>query len=167
LLITVSLLLPQQGSATSEKDVKIAVRVLDFVNAPAVGRSVVGVVFDARNRDSIEDARSILQWLGGASGQSISDMTPVLIDIRKLDSFRDLGALVVAAGLEESYDRIRDYGSSTHTLTISTDLACVRAAKCVVAVSSVPRVEVMISARAASDSGVHFSDAFRMMVTEY
>ena len=52
-------------------------------------------------------------------------------------------------------------------LVLSSALDCVRAGNCTVGIASTPRVEVIVSTQQAQASGIQFSEAFRMMVTEY
>ena len=92
---------------------------------------------------------------------------PFLLDIRDLDESADLRAVIVADRMKSNYDLLADYGRRRHTLVISSDLDCVRAGKCTVGIASAPRVEVIVSTQQAQASDIQFSEAFRMMVTEY
>lgn len=159
------LLGPLAAGATSPKDLKIGIHVIDFVtNAPA-GRTGFGIVYDSRVRESYEDAQQILDAL---SGQRLpGGLKPVLVELRDLEDTSNLRALVIADHMKGAYDQLADYGRRTHTLVLSSDLDCVRAGKCTVGIASAPRVEVIVSTQQAQASGIQFSEAFRMMVTEY
>ncbi len=50
--------------------------------------------------------------------------------------------------------------------TISADLTCVQSRGCVVGFSTEPTVQIVIDTAAATRTGVHFTQAFRMLVRE-
>lgn len=161
------LLLPVCGGATTLKDIKIGVHVIDFVtNAPA-GRSGIGIVYDPRIKDSTEDAQLILDSLSSPSLHLPPALKPVLIDIRDLEGASGLRVVIVADRMKPYYDTLADFGRRTHTLVLSSDLDCARSGKCTVGIASAPRVEVIVNSEQAQASGIQFSEAFRMMVTEY
>lgn len=161
------LLAPLAAGATSPKDLKIGIHVIDFVTNVPPGRVGLGIVYDSRIRESHEDAEAILEALSAPGQHLAAGLKPVLIDIRDLDDATDLRALIVADHMKASYDQLADYGRRRHTLVLSSDLDCVRAGKCTVGIASTPRVEVIVSTQQAQASGIQFSEAFRMMVTEY
>jgi len=161
------LLAPLSVGATSPKDIKIGIHVLEFVTNTPPGRAGLGVVYDSRIRDSYDDAQQIFEALT-APGQRLPDgLKPALVDIRDLDDVTGLRALIVADHMKAFYDQLADYGRHRHTLVLSSDLDCVHAGKCTVGIASAPRVEVILGTQLAQASGIQFSEAFRMMVTEY
>jgi len=50
---------------------------------------------------------------------------------------------------------------------LTTDLAQVRGGACAIGIRSGPRVEILVNHAAAESSGVSFSTAFRMLITEF
>ncbi len=161
------LLVPVLGGATTLKDVKIGIHVIDFVtNAPS-GRAGIGIVYDPRVKESLEDAQLILEYLSSPTLHLAADLKPALVDIRDLDAARSVRAVVVADRMKPYYDVLAEFGRRTRTLVLSSDLDCARAAQCTVGIASNPRVEVIVSSQQAQASGIQFSEAFRMMVTEY
>lgn len=161
------LLGPMAAAATSPKELKIGIHVVDFVtNAPS-DRTGFGIVYDSRVHESFEDAQAIMDSLSMPGLKLPAGLKPILIDVRDLDETSKLKVLVVADHMKASYDLLADFGRRTHTLVLSSDLDCVRAGKCTVGIISAPRVEVIVSTQQAQASGIQFSEAFRMMVTEY
>lgn len=161
------LLVPVWGGATTLKDVKIGIHVIDFVtNAPS-GRAGIGIVYDPRAKESLEDAQLILESLSSSSLHLAAGFKAVMIDIRDIEEASSLRAVIVADRMKPYYDTLADYGRRTRTLVLSSDLDCARAGKCTVGIASNPRVEVIVSSQQAQASGIQFSEAFRMMVTEY
>jgi hypothetical protein len=161
------LLVPACAGATTLKDVKIGVHVIDFVTNAPPGRSGIGIVYDPRIKDSMEDAQLILDALSSPSFHLPPALKPALIDIRDLEDADGLRVLIVADRMKPYYDILADFGRHTHTLVLSSDLDCARRGKCTVGISSDPRVEVIVNSEQARASGIQFSEAFRMMVTEY
>ncbi len=161
------LLLPLIAEAATLKDVKIGLHVIDFVSNPPAGRNIIGVVYDGRNKESADDAQSIFEFLTASLPRGATAAKPQLVDIKDLEEKSGLRAIMIADHMRASYDKLAAYGRRTGTLLLSTDLDCVRAAKCTVGIASNPRVEVVVSTQQAQASLIQFSEAFRMMVTEY
>jgi hypothetical protein len=161
------LLVPLCGGATTLKDVKIGIHVIDFVTNAPIGRSGIGIVYDSHVKDSVDDAQQILEALSSAALHLPASLKPVLVDIRSLDDATGLRAVIAADHMKAHYDTLADYGRRTRTLVLSSDLDCARTGKCTVSIASTPRVEVIVSSQQAQASGIQFSEAFRMMVTEY
>lgn len=161
------LLSPLAGQAATLKDIKIGIHVIDFVSNPPAGRNVIGVVYDGRVKESADDAQSILDFLVSSLPRNATSAKPQLVDIKDLDEAQGLRAVFVADHMRPLYDKISSFGRRTGTLLLSADLDCVRAAKCTVGIASNPRVEVVVSTQQAQASAIQFSEAFRMMVTEY
>ena len=167
MIVLACLLVPAFAGATTLKDVKIGIHVIDFVTNAPPGRAGIGIVYDPRNRESAEDAQAISDSLSSAAVKLPGGLKPVLVDIRDLDDAVNLRAVIVADHMKTFYDALAEYGRQTRTLVMSSDLDCARSGKCTVGIASTPRVEVIVSSRQAQASGIQFSEAFRMMVTEY
>jgi hypothetical protein len=165
LLLTLTLL-PGTGNATTLNELKVGVRVVDFMASPPRGKTSFALIYDSQIKASSEDAQSILNWLNSHVALGKADLVPVLVDIRQLDEGPNFRIGFIAAGMETHYGRIFDYARRNRMLTISADLTCVRAGKCTVGIAGAPRVEVIISQQAALSCGIEFTEAFRMMVTE-
>jgi hypothetical protein len=161
------LLSPMAVSATSPKDIKIGVHVIDFVTNPPAGKNVIGVLFDSKVKESADDAQIIFDSLTSSLPHGANAPTPVMVDIRDLDDAQNLRAVLVADHMKPHYDKVSAFGHRTGALILSADLDCVRSNKCTVGIASAPRVEVIVSSKQAQASGIQFSEAFRMMVTEY
>ena len=159
--------MPLSVGATTIKDLKIGVHVIDFVTNLPTGRTGIGIAYDSRNRESLEDAQQILDTLLSPALHLPPGSRPLLIDIRDLDGSVPLRAVVVADRMKPYYDQLAEFGRTSRTLVISSDIECARAGKCTVGIASTPRVEVIVNTRQAQSSGIQFSEAFRMMVTEY
>ncbi|MDR3441241.1 hypothetical protein [Telmatospirillum sp.] len=153
--------------ATSLKEVRIGLRVVDFLAVPLSPHSRLAILYDSRNKDSQDDAKAILSWVIAERNGVKTSVVPVLVDVHSLDTALEFQIGFLAAGTEASYAAVHDFARTHGVLTISSDLSCVRAAKCSVGVLGAPRVEVSVNRQVLEASGIVFSEAFRMMVTEY
>ncbi|HXP97798.1 MAG TPA: hypothetical protein VN809_13875 [Telmatospirillum sp.] len=167
MLYLLCLVLPGLSNATTLNELKVEVRVIDFMTPPPRGKTALAVLYDAQNTASVEDARVILAGLRSGVGSAKAELVPSLVDVRRLDEFPGFHVAILASGSETFYNAIFDYAQKNQTLTISSDVSCIRLGKCAVGVTSVPRVDVVINRAVISSSGIEFSEAFRMMVREY
>lgn len=166
-MLLACLIYPGTCFATSLKDLQIGVRIVGFLAKPPSAGSPLAVIFDSHNKDSRDDAHNIMTWLSGDSDGAKTSLQPVLVDVHDLGEARGAHVGVVAASSEAGYSSILEFAKKNALVTISAEPACVRAEICTVAVVSAPRVEVIVSRRVSEISDVHFTEAFRMMVTEY
>jgi hypothetical protein len=166
ILLLMLTVLPSSGRATTLNELKVGIRVIEFMSNPPRGKVSLALIYDPQVKASVDDAQSLLHWLTDSGGTGKSELVPILADVRQLDEGTTFRIGFVAAGMETHYAQIFEYARRNQTLIISADLSCVRAGKCTVGVAGAPRVEVIISQRAALSCGIEFTEAFRMMVTE-
>lgn len=165
------LLAPSVGPAgdetlTTQKDVRVAMRVLGFVASPPVGPTPVAILYASDNPVSIADAKAMLSYLEADSQAGKAVLLPVLVSMAGLDRVAGIRFALVAHGLEAYYDRIAAMSREQGVLSISAEVSCARSGRCVMAVTSEPRVEVTINHAAALAAHVEFSTAFRMLINE-
>ncbi len=133
-------LLPATGKATTLNELKVGLRVVDFMVSPPKGPTALAVIYDSQVKASLEDAQSLFAWLKESSGTAKAELIPSLVDIRQLSDTPSFRIGFIAAGMESHYGRILDFARRNRTLTISADLSCVRSGKCTVGVAGAPRV---------------------------
>jgi len=167
MLFFACLLLSDAGHATTLNELKVGVRVFDFLKSAPHGRTPLAIIYDGRNRASVDDARAILEWVNSGVRSIKAELIPSLVDVHHLDEAIGYRIAVVAGGTEAHDDLIRDYALKNLVLTVSSDLSCMRSGSCAVGIASTPRVEVVINRAVALSCGVEFSEAFRLMVREY
>lgn len=166
MLFLILAIMPGTGHATTLNELKVGVRVVDFLANPLRGKIPFALIYDAQIKVSFDDAQAISNWVASGAATGKVELAPVLVDIHQLDENQIFRVGFIAAGMESHYGRIFDYARRNRTLIISADLSCVRAGKCTVGIAGAPRVEVIISQQAALSCGIEFTEAFRMMVTE-
>jgi hypothetical protein len=148
----------------SALEVKIELRVLDFVAEPA-DRSVVAVLYDREQAGSTGEAAAILDALRQVAGLARSEIAPRLVEIRSLGRMRELKAVILTAGLDD--EAVLKYGIAHQTLVLSAGTGCVRDHRCMVGVTAVPDVEIGVNSPAIRDGHIRFADGFQLMVKEY
>jgi len=152
-------------AAVSESDLQIAARALSFMtNAPA-GTVRVGIVFNPGNPQSAADATQLEQLMAGGLrvGNVTSQPTPVPID--QVGSAQ-VGLFFLTEGAGAP-GQLAEVASAKKVACITVDLAQVRGGACAIGIRSGPRVEILVNRAAAESSGVSFSTAFRMLITEF
>ena len=77
-----------------------------------------------------------------------------------------LSGLYLTSGLDSSMDAVFGAARRLRVPTISASLACVEQGHCVVGFTSEPTVQILLNEGAAERTGVHFLQAFRMLVRE-
>ncbi len=152
-------------AAISESDLQIAARALSFMANPPTGTVRVGIVFDPSNPQSAADAPQLRQLM--ANGLRVGNLTlqPVPVPISDASSAQ-VGFFFLTEGAGAAA-RLGDIAKAKQVACITVDLAQVRAGACAIGVRSAPRIEILVNQAAAQGSGVTFSTAFRMLITEF
>lgn len=160
--------LPGTGHATTLNELKVGVRIIDFMTPPPHGRTAVAVIYDGDNDASVADAQTIREWISSGVSSVKAELVPELVEAHRLDHAPACKVAIVAVGTTPALNEpIRGYAVKNHTLTISADMDCLRAGGCAVGVAGFPRVQIVINREATSSQKVEFSEAFRMMAREY
>ena len=144
----------------------LTARALGFIRDRHLSDVRIALVRDPNNSQSSEDAAEIRATLG--NGLAIANMHLRLIDapIDRLQSLNDVDVFWVTKGLKEEFGRVAAIANREHAVSVSRDLDCAELNLCVLGVQAEPSVKIILSASAASNAGVAFEPAFRMMVTE-
>ena len=156
--------LPAQASPISVLEVKIELRVLDFVTEPPA-RTEVAVLYDREVRGSAEEAAAILQALEESQELERNKIAPRLVEAHALASAKNLKAVILPPGTAN--EAVMQYGIANQTLVMSSGSACVRNHHCMVGVSTNPVVEIGVDSPAIHAGRIQFADGFQLMVKEY
>lgn len=157
---------PAAGAEFSPKDGQILGRTLGFLGDGMSGPAVVGVVFSPADPTSRREAELIQAVIGEDMPTGRVRLRSRLVPVGQVSDVSGIQALYVTGGLAASMDAVSAAAQRLHVPTISADIGCVQAGACVVGFSSEPTVQIMIDRGAAERSGVHFVQAFRMLVRE-
>lgn len=153
-----------EAAPISVLEVKIELRVLDFMTDPA-NREAVAVVYDRDARGSAEEASAILRALEDSLELVRNKIAPRLVEVHALSSVKGLKAVILPAGLSDK--SVMQYGIANQTLIMSSGSACVRNHRCMVGVSTAPDVEIGVDLPAIHAGRIQFADGFQLMVKEY
>lgn len=150
---------------TTAKDAQVIVKAIGFQATKPSGEVKVAVVFAPDQPDSVKDAEQAKAALEAARTPALTPV-PVLVPVGQLATLDTCQMVFVTAGTAAARDAIFEAAKSRKLLSVSTDATCAQAGKCVMAVKSEPRVEILVNRAAAQASSVEFTTAFRMMISE-
>ena len=148
------------------RDAQIIARALSFIEPGGTGALEIGIAYAPDRPDSVRQAEELQAAIGDALVAGKITLKSRLIPIDQLPAATGIGAIFVTSDLGSRLDDAAAAARRLHVPTISTELACVRTARCVLAFSSQPTVEITLNHDAANNAGVHFTQAFRMLVRE-
>jgi len=152
------------NAATTEKDLQVIARAAAFTEGLAKGELKAAVVYDAGSASSKADADGIAAIMGGGLSASGVTLKPVVMSSGSLGGLAGVNIVIVASDSAAVHGSV--FSAAGNKLTVSTDMSCVKSAKCVMGVASDPKVEIVVNRNAASGAGVSFAQAFRMMISE-
>jgi hypothetical protein len=150
-------------ASLSARDVQIIAKALGFLDPAPHGGGTIAVVFAPASPASKADAIAIVALFGDGltSVGGLVTAKPVAAD-----AVGD-GAGYVAVILAAGADNAAPGAPSPHgLLSITGADALVKSGKCVMAVHSQPRVEIIVNRAAAHAAGIDFTAAFGMLVHE-
>nr|WP_281396842.1 YfiR/HmsC family protein [Sphingomonas aerophila] len=133
---------------------------------PPNGAVQAAIVFQPGNAVSEADATSIERAIGGGVAAGRASIRTRRVPISSLGTLGNYRAAFVTAGLRDEQPGIAAAAARGSVVTITSDQACVQAARCVVGISSTPRVQITVSRAAARAANVRFGSAFLMLVKE-
>ena len=150
----------------SAKDAQVLGRTMSFVGDGITGVAVVGIAFAADSPASRREAEAIRAVVGDELLTGRVRLRTRLVPLNQLATVDGIDALLVTSGLVASTAVLAGVARRLSIPTLSTDMACVEVADCVVGFSSDPTVQIVIDRGAADRAGVSFVQAFRMLVRE-
>jgi hypothetical protein len=151
--------------ATDATDLDVGLKTLPLMSRRLDGPINMAIVFDPDNARSKDDALAIKaaadRRSAGVNGQGLVAMPVAASD---LVSFKGAKVIFVAQGVGDAvFDLVAQVAASDGLLSISADLRCVRASKCILGIVSRPTVEVYFSRHAGDAAHIGFSPAFIML----
>ena len=166
---TVLFLMSPSWAAWSEfspKDAQVLGRIMGFVGAGMTGGAGGGGACAADSPAARREADAVRAIVGDGLPTGRVTLRTRLVPVDQLPTVNGIDALFITPGLAMSTALIAGAAQRLRIPTLSTDMACVEAANCVVGFSSQPTVQIVIDRSAADRAGVRFTQAFRMLVRE-
>jgi hypothetical protein len=164
-ILTIALSVSARAQFTT-KDAQILGRTLGYTGDGMTGVVVVGIVFTAANQQSRQEAEMVRSVIGDGVASGRVQLQARLVPVDQLAGTTGVNALYIASGLGASTEAIFSAAERLRVPTIAASLSCVEAGRCVVGFTSEPTVQILINQGAAERIGVHFLQAFRMLVRE-
>ena len=143
------------------RDGQIIARSLSFIEPGLSGVLQLGIVYAPNQPVSARQAQSLASTIGDGLIAGKITLKARLVPIEQLAT-----ASGFAGGLEPQLDDVQRVSRQLHVPTISTEMAYLRSDHCMLGFSSEPTVEIVLNHNAANSAGVHFNQAFRMLVRE-
>lgn len=153
-------------SAMAGFNVPVAVRVVSFLQPPPSGKVPGAIIFDPGNKASVSEAAAIESAVGSGLSAGRATLQVRRVPVDSLSRLTGVSIAFVTQGLRDQQSEIAALSARRSILTISSDPACVAAARCVVGISATPKVQITVSRTAARASKIQFSSAFLMLVEE-
>jgi hypothetical protein len=157
-LATALMCVAQAQAATTTRDIQVMARAVGFVTGLPRGAIDVAIV-DGPGTDAV-----LAQMAEGVSASGIT-LRARRVSLAQLAG-SGVRVVIVPEGQGASHAAIAQAAQRLGAVTISTDMSCVRAGRCVVGVAAQPRVEIVVSRTAASAANISFGQAFRVMIRE-
>jgi hypothetical protein len=165
LLVSGALMALPAAAEVSDTTLLVAVRALSFLQHPLQGEVVVGIVYQPVNAQSLLEAKHLdaLMEDGFRAGQLV--LRSRLITLDELAS-SNVGLYFLTSKLGDEAAPLAQLERSRKIPCVTTDIDQVRDGNCAMGVRALPRVEILVNRAAAAASGMTFSEAFRVMITE-
>lgn len=154
-------------AATDQADLSVGMKTLPLLTNKITGSAVLAIVYNPANPISKEEATSIKAILdNGFAAPGDLKLTGIYVPVGELGKISGSKIAILTSGLDVDYNAIGATAAKNGVLTMSTDLNCVRANKCVLGIVSKPHVEIYYSPEAANASRISFEQTFTMLVKQ-
>lgn len=156
---------PSVSFATNAQDISIGLKVLLLVKN-FHGMIPIAIVYNPDFPDSLADATSIKNSIDAGLGIT-EELTfnAYLVSSKEMNKLLDAKVAFLTDNLlPDGANAVCDTAGKQGILTISGNIGCVKANKCVLGIISKPRVEIYYSPVAAEASHLSFDSAFMMLV---
>jgi hypothetical protein len=165
LLASIALFALPTAAEVSDTTLLIAARALSFLQHPLQGEVVVGIVYQPGSPQSALEARQLDAMMEDGFRAGTLVLRSRLVRLDELAS-SNVGLYFLTSDLGAAAAALAQLNRSRHVPCVTTDIAQVRDGNCAMGVRAQPRVEILVNRAAAAASGMTFSEAFRVMITE-
>lgn len=164
-LLTGGLVMTQPISAQlTPATVTAGAHALSFLRPAMSGSIVAAIIYQPGNAASEAEASTIERALGSGLVAGGMALKPKRVAANNLAGLA--GARVAFVTRATNYREIAAAATSRSIVTIGSDPTCATAGFCVIAISAVPRVQIIVSKVACNATRVSFGSAFLMLVKE-
>jgi hypothetical protein len=165
LLLGLALAMP--AVATERLDIQVGTKALPLLTNKMSGDVPMAVVYDPANAESKTDAEGIKKVVDdGIDVPGGIKLSAMLVGVGELSKLSTAKIAFLTPGLSAHFDAIGAAAAGAGVLTISTDVDCVKAGKCIIGVVTKPSVTIYFSKAASEAAKISFSQAFIMLVKQ-
>ncbi|MFA4995360.1 MAG: hypothetical protein WC521_08690 [Bdellovibrionales bacterium] len=167
-IVSVSSGFSSKAYATDKTDIAVGMKTLSMLNVKPSGIITVAVVYDPTSVASKADADSIKEEIdNGVDVPRGIKLDSVLVSTNELGKLERAKIIFIAKSVAiRNFDAISVAASNAGALSISTDIDCVKANKCVIGIVSKPNVEIYLSTLAAERAKIGFAQVFMMLTKQ-
>lgn len=152
---------------TDKSDLSVGMKTLPLLTDKITGNASLAIIYDPSNPASQREAGNVKAILdSGFEAPGDLKLRGVLVPVGDLGKLSGSRVAILTGGLRGYYDAISRAASSRSILTMSTDMACVQAGKCVLGIASKPHVEIYYSKEAADNAKISFGQVFTLLVKQ-
>jgi hypothetical protein len=154
--------------ATDQLDVSVGLKTLPLLTPKITGPATVAIVFDPSNAESKADADAIKAVIdGGLEAPGGVKLVALMVAVGEIGKVSGAKIAILTRGAGKSaFDGLATAATAAGVLSMSTDLDCVKASKCVLGIQSKPSVDIYFSKAAADAAKLVFSPAFAMLAKQ-
>ena len=139
-------------------------RALSFLRPMMSGPIIAAIIYQPGNAASEAEASAIERALGSGLVAGGVTLKPRRVAANNLSGLA--GARIAFVTRATNYREIAAAAAPRSIITIGSDPTCATAGFCVIAITSVPRVQILVSKAACNATRVSFGSAFLMLVKE-
>ncbi len=150
-----------RAASFAPKDLQVLGRAAAFMQPAPAADSFVAIAYMSGNAASRADAEAAQIGAGLQAGRAV--LRPRVIDIDHLNMG---GFQIVIAAAGANGPLLSAAARAARALCVTTEIEAVRAGLCAMAISSEPRVEIVVNHAVSAAAGIEFAPAFRMMIRE-
>jgi len=158
-------LLPSVAKADTEKDIVALSKAISFIKDGPSGTVNFEILYDDGNAASSAHANEVASIAASPVGSGKVKLQGKKVSVASVGSTGSK-VIFVTKGLNSKYASILNTAAGKGAITVSTDEDCLSSGGCVLAVKTQPNIDIMVSGSAASKTGIEFSSAFSMMITQ-
>jgi hypothetical protein len=155
--------MPGRAASFAAADLQVLGRAIAFMQPPPASDAVIAIAYAPGSVDSKRDADAIAALIGDGLKAGRAVLRAKVVDINALDAG---GFRVVIAAAGANGARLNAAARTMRALCVTTDVEAVRSGLCAMAITSEPRVQIIVNHAVSAAEGVEFVAAFRMMIQE-
>jgi hypothetical protein len=155
------------AKATDRPDIVAGLGTFPLMTDKISGDVTLGIIYDPTLMSSKSDAENIKKIVdAGIDLPGGGKLSALLVSVEELGKLSRVRAAFITPGLESHFADIALATSAASVLTMTTDVACVKAGTCIIGVATKPGVTIYFNKTAADAAKIEFSQAFAMLVRQ-